>query len=195
MFVRHAIWAALCVLYVAACGESTQDMDPGKAVVLNGNGSGAVGLWIVPGIYRTDGPANVGEECTYRRIGFGKDDSRSVLQEGSTPSGPVVIEIKGTDSEFASSGCLDWIPLRLDPDAPTTIYDGRHEVGVDVQPGWYRTAGVRRGQSWCSYLSYDGKTSQQLKSTKKAASVFVEPTHATFISTNCQPWVPQEREP
>ena len=192
MSARVAVLAILTTVLSVACSEP--EWEPNEFTI-DADSGGAVGLSIVPGIYQTDGPAYEGVDCTYKRTGFGGErGSPEVLQEGSTRSGPVVIEVKGTDRMFESVGCLDWTPLRLDLDAPTPIYEGRYEVGVDVQPGWYRTAGVRRGQSRCSYLSSDGETAQQLKSTKKAASILIEPTHSTFYSNNCQPWIPSERE-
>ncbi|WP_197376297.1 hypothetical protein [Mycolicibacterium baixiangningiae] len=87
------------------------------------------------------------------------------------------------------------IPAQADPEpspppapASTIDKDGTYKVGVDILPGTY-TSGGPAEDSACYWkrVGADGKLLDNAL-TKKSASVRIEPTDASFTTTECSTW-------
>ena len=66
-----------------------------------------VGEQMKPGTWVTDGAAEVGEDCTWRRMrGTPEQDTKTVVKEGSS-AGRTEVIVKSGD-EFVTIGCKPW---------------------------------------------------------------------------------------
>jgi len=65
-----------------------------------------VGEQMTPGTWVTDGAAEPGEACTWRRMRGVEQDTRTVVKEGSS-SGRAEVIVKNGD-EFVTIGCNPW---------------------------------------------------------------------------------------
>ena len=102
-----------------------------------GDGWWIVGVDIELGRYRTT------DEVSYfaRLSGVGGELDDIIANEAFT-SGPVVVEIKESDFAFQSSGDATWALLddSYQPEIRSSFGDGWWIVGVDIEPGIYRTS-------------------------------------------------------
>ena len=82
-------------------------------------------------------------------------------------------------------------PAPVPPPAPKTSIDadGTYAVGTDIAPGVYSSAGpVGDGTCfWKRIGNPDGATLDNAL-TKKAQTVQIDPTDASFKTNGCQPW-------
>src|ERR1700756_4309194 len=76
-----------------------------------------------------------------------------------------------------------------DPPAPAAInHDGTFEVGSDIEPGTYSSAGpVGDGTCYWKRVGSDGNLVDNSLS-KKPQVVRIEPTDKAFKTDGCQPW-------
>lgn len=113
-----------------------------------GDGTFRVGTsGIEPGTYRTAGMTS----CYWARLlAFGVPDALA----NDAGSGPAVVTILPTDGGFQSIGCGTW---RLNAPAVPTAHpgDGVWRVGVDIQPGTYRSSGGD-ACSWARLFGFQG---------------------------------------
>jgi hypothetical protein len=101
-----------------------------------GEGTHLVGSDIQPGIYQT-----LGEITYFERLSGLSGEFSDIIANEASPPIPVLIEIKEDDVAFNSQGPGIW--LRIDdsynPEIKTSFDDGWWIVGVDIEPGLYRT--------------------------------------------------------
>lgn len=65
-----------------------------------------VGTDIVPGKYKTEGPAGFG--CYYARLQNNDGSLRDIIDNNNT-DGPATVTIKESDGYFETSGCKPWV--------------------------------------------------------------------------------------
>jgi hypothetical protein len=89
-------------------------------------------------------------------------------------------------------------PVQADPEpspapappapASTIDKDGTYKVGVDILPGTYNAGAPGEGTTcYWKRVGADGKLLDNAL-TKKTASVRIEPTDASFTTSDCQTW-------
>ncbi len=90
---------------------------------------------------------------------------------------------------WASVGMAHAEPEPTPPPGPKTTIDtdGTYEVGVDIQPGAYSSAGPIDGSACYWKRSSDGEMVDNAL-TKRPQVVTVEPTDTTFTTNDCQAW-------
>ena len=167
-----------------------------------GDGSYEVGVDISPGTYRTSGPRAGMPICSYARLrtaGASYADTSQVLQLENV-MGPAVVTIQPSDGGFFSQLCDEWVEqtanARQTVSPQTSFGDGSYEVGVDIAPGTYRTAGPAAGMPICSYArlrtagaSYtDASQVLQLENVMGPAVVTIQPSDGGFFSQLCETW-------
>jgi hypothetical protein len=92
-------------------------------------------------------------------------------------------------------GAVSAATAQADPNEPTppappktTIdADGTYEVGKDIQPGRYSSAGPV-GDGACYWKRVNGTDIVDNALTKKAQVIQIEPTDTAFTTNECQPW-------
>ena len=159
------------------CSAFTAPVAPGTTI---GDGIFRIGTGgIQPGTYRTPGTAG----CYWARLSvFGGKD---ILANGAG-SGPAVVTIFSTDGAFQSTGCGTW-QLNA-PAVPTvTPSDGVWRVGVDMQPGVYRSPG---GDAcyWARLYGFAGNSQIDVYLGSGPTVVTIEPTDVGFESRKCGNW-------
>ena len=145
-----------------------------------GDGTFRVGTGgIQPGTYRTAGSTN----CYWARLlAFGVSD---ILANGAG-SGPAVVTILPTDGGFQSIGCGTW-HLNA-PAVPTaTPGDGVWRVGVDIQPGTYRSSGGDPCY-WALLSGFQGNSQIDSYLGSGPTIVTIHPTDVGFESRKCGNW-------
>jgi hypothetical protein len=145
-----------------------------------GDGIFRIGLGgIQAGTYRTAGTAN----CYWARLWvFGGSD---ILANGAG-SGPAVVTIFPDDGGFESSGCGTW--LLNAPAVPTaTPGDGVWRVGVDIQPGTYRSSGGDPCY-WARLFGFAGNSQIDIHLGSGPTIVTIKPTDVGFESRKCGSW-------
>lgn len=117
------------------------------------------GAWVVPqdmepGLYRAADP---GGNCYWERVKNFGGGLNSIIANGLSIGGPIVIEIKRTDAGFQSDGCGTWTTNMSRVSASrTSMGDGIWVVKTDIAPGTYRST-VRGGNCyWARLRSFDG---------------------------------------
>ena len=101
------------------------------------------GWWLVdrdiePGLYRTEG------EISYlARLSGLTGEFGDILANEASPEGPMLIEIKATDVAFQTQGDAVWtlVDESYQPDIAISFGPGWWLVGLDIEPGLYRTEG------------------------------------------------------
>ncbi|AOW93986.1 hypothetical protein BFN03_18530 [Rhodococcus sp. WMMA185] len=143
-----------------------------------------------PGSYRTAGPTGNGT-CDWKRI----DTEGSVVERGTTVN-PTTLTIGSTDVGFTSTNCAPWNPVSLgNPDSAAPKVPGYNftgAVGVDLQPGSYRSDGSSDGQKSCLWSRQDssGNTFDAGTTITNPVTVTIEPTDGRFQSLGCDDWTP-----
>ena len=80
------------------------------AVTIRGDGTFYVGRDFPPGIYLSDGSLS-GSSCRWQRLAHDSARAPVVIASGSG-TGPQLIAIKATDSDFSTQSCKPWRLLR-----------------------------------------------------------------------------------
>lgn len=80
-------------------------------------------------------------------------------------------------------------PAPAPPPAPKTTIEGNgtYQVGVDIAPGVYKSAGPIDGGA-CYWKRLNGDAMVDNGLTKKAPVVTIDPTDTTFRTSDCQTW-------
>jgi hypothetical protein len=114
---------------------------PSAKPAFKGDGTFQVGSDIQPGTYRTS--ENSDGLCYWERSKDAKGEVDSILANDNV-TGSSYVTIKKTDKIFKSTDCKDWYPVTAaKTGAPKTgmAGDGMYKVGVDIQPGTYKSTG------------------------------------------------------
>ena len=161
------------------------------------NGIYFVGSEIQPGIYRTKGVDTSLYGCNWQRLsGFGAENNNIIVNYYEDRGLPTIVEIAQSDKGFKTQGCGKWyqesIPVA---DNLESFTDGAFIVGVDIQPGVYKSS-VQTGCYWerLSGLTrefYSGRLlgmDEELISRSNNTVVEIYNTDKGFISYNCKQW-------
>jgi hypothetical protein len=154
-----------------------------------GDGTWVVGEDIGPGLYRNEDPSS---GCYWERMRNFAGGMNSILANGLDTRGPIVVEILGGDKGFTSQDCGEWTSnlSRVSTDR-TQITDGIWIVGVDVQPGTYRSSNPGSNCYWERMHDFSqGLNSIIANGIPGGASAIVEirASDAGFTSTGCGTW-------
>jgi hypothetical protein len=118
------------------------------------NGVYVVGLDVQPGLWRSQTSGS--NSCYWARLKntTGSDD----ILANDIGIGPRVVEIVASDKAFESSSCSQWSrvigPITSSPTAPFS--DGVYVVGVDIQPGTWRSDGSGSSCYWERLRNFTG---------------------------------------
>jgi hypothetical protein len=110
-----------------------------------GSGTFQVGTDIQPGTYRTTG--NDDGLCYWERAKDASGGLDSTLANDNV-TGSSYVTIKKTDKIFKSTDCKDWYaaPAKQTGSPKTSMSgDGMYKVGIDIQPGTYKSTGNAEG--------------------------------------------------
>ena len=151
-----------------------------------GEGTHLVGSDIQPGIYQTNG------EITYfaRLSGLGGEFGDIIANEASPPT-PVLVEIKEEDIAFESEGSGIWslIDDTYKPEMKNSFDDGWWLVGVDIQPGLYRTTSAVDYYARLSGVSAEfGDIIANEASTSGPAIIEIKESDFAFQSSGEMSW-------
>ena len=108
-----------------------------KAVSFPGDGTFEVGADIDPGLYRSSGMGY------WERLEDATGGLDAILANEKT-SGQAYVQIQEKDGWFSTRGMEDWVLVTgaaAGPRATTFGGDGMYQVGVDIEPGTYTSAG------------------------------------------------------
>ncbi len=189
-----------------AHGDTAGQDDPGTGAVgpsaaqprLGGDGLFVVGLEIMPGVYRTPGPAG------------SRDGSVALLRSTSTRDvmdfnmvqGPFTITVGPGVKAVKTSRCQPWHRLgdtleaaiaRASGGNPLSAQidnDGLFVVGLDIMPGVYRTpgpAGSRDG-SVALLRSTSTRDVMDFNMVQGPFTITVGPGVKAVKTSRCQPW-------
>jgi hypothetical protein len=116
--------------------------------------------------------------------GFGGSEAEQI--SNSAGKGSRVVTIGSTDAGFISTGCGTWSSNLTSPGLP--IADGVWIVGVDLQPGRYRSEG---GSAclWQRLSGFGGIDNESLEIGERT-TVEIGPSDTGFLSINCGRWTP-----
>jgi len=152
-----------------------------------GDGTHVVGTDIAPGTYRNSSSSG---GCYWERLsGFGGSMDEVIANEFTTIR--QLVTIKETDVGFSAEDCGRWTQdLSTITDSPTDPFgDGMYIVGVDIEPGTWRT----EGSSGCYWerLSGFGHEFDDIIANEYADTqqiVTISPDDAGFESSDCGTW-------
>jgi hypothetical protein len=134
---------------------------------------------IPPGTYRAAGSAN----CTWARL---LSVAVPEILTNRAGSGPSVVTILPADGGFQSTGCGTWV-LNA-PAVPTAAPGpGVWRVGVDIQPGTYRSSG---GDAcfWARIYGFQGNSVLESNVVFGPTTVTILATDLGFESNRCGTW-------
>lgn len=140
-----------------------------------------------PGTYRSRG----GAHCYWERLrGFGGTLSEIIANGGA--EGRVVVTIEDGDAGFRSNaGCGTWTqdlsPVTAHPAAP--FRDGIYIVGVDIEPGSWRTQGAERC-TWARLRGFGGTVADIIArgDAPGPVTLTILPSDRGFMSAGCGTW-------
>lgn len=107
-----------------------------EPTVTFGPGTYLVNDDIEPGRYRSESGVTY-----FERLSGLSGEFDDIIANAALPSGPVIVDIKSSDMAFKTEGSGTWYLLddSYQPEVKTTFSDGWWIVGVDIEPGNYRT--------------------------------------------------------
>jgi hypothetical protein len=143
---------------------------------------GATSGRLVPGLYTTTTP--VGDVCGWQRL----DPNGAVLGDNLF-EGMEFVEVKPTDATISATGPCVYTPAPATPVAIPASGDADYRVGIEIQPGWYRTPG---GDDcyWEMATRHDGEISGiTLNHFGRGPQVVqLQAASSAFESRNCGTW-------
>lgn len=153
-----------------------------------GDGTHLVGTDIQPGLYRN---ADVGAGCYWARLsglGGGLED----IVTNDNASGSAIVEIGAGDTAFESTRCGTWVlTSERITESMTRFGEGAFLVGVDIEPGRYRSEGGTLCY-WARLGNFGGAGVDGILANDNVegqAIVDIAATDRGFTSTRCGGWV------
>ncbi|MCZ0702429.1 hypothetical protein J2T56_000992 [Natronobacillus azotifigens] len=115
-----------------------------------GSGMYEVGTDIQPGLYRSEGSVNY-----WARLSGFSGEFDEIIANGNPMGASHVVEIFDHDVAFESSGSGEWylIDDNYEGELATEFGDGIYIVGVDIEPGRYRSEGGSGSYGYWARLS------------------------------------------
>ena len=155
-----------------------------------GNGVRLVGTDIPPGRYRSVNDPTA--SCYWARLKNLTGSNDIIANDGG--AGPRVVDILATDVAFESSRCGIWSlitgPVTSDLQAP--FGDGVYMVGLDIQPGLWRSSGSETSSCYWARLKNLTGSDDILANDGGAGQRVVEilASDVAFESSRCGTWSP-----
>lgn len=150
------------------------------------DGQYVVGVDLHPGLWRSSAMTS---SCYWARLAnlAGEDE----ILANDIGSGPRVVEILATDAGFESSRCGPWKratgAVTVSQQAPFT--DGVYLVGVDIQPGLWRSDGASSGCYWARLRNLAGTQDIIDNNFGQApAAVLIGAADVAFEASGCGTW-------
>jgi len=138
---------------------------------------------VKPGLYTTSG-----DDCSWARYDAGDNIIGSNLFNGRD-----FVLIRSSDVYFASFGPCYWVEAPGSPQSVPASGDATRRVGIEIQPGLYRSAGTTSGSkcTWFRESSNDGSVDAIIDaaSTHGPQIVEVKASDAAFETRSCPPFV------
>lgn len=163
-----------------------------KKAAFAGDGDFQVGTDVKPGTYRTTG--NTDDMCYWERAKDASGEMDSLLANGNV-SGTGYVTVKASDKIFKSSGCSDW--EAVDPKekgSPATEMagdGGMFEVGADIAPGTYKSAGNADDMCYWERVKDAEHSTDSIianNNVNGTAVVTISASDAYFKTSGCQDW-------
>jgi hypothetical protein len=152
-----------------------------------GSGKKLVPSEVAAGTYRMRTPA---PGCYWERLSGLGGTFGEILANGN-PAGPEIVTIAPTDKAFNSSRCAPWsADLSAITTSPTAAFgDGTWQVGVDIAPGTWRSAGGTTCY-WQRMKGFSGTFSDIIANDNTGPSTIVEigASDKAFSSSRCGTW-------
>lgn len=135
---------------------------------------------VVPGVYTT-----LGDNCSWERY----DAANHGLGGNSGFHGREFLQVFPSDVWVTTSGPCLWTQATSAAESIPASGDATARVGIEVQPGWYRTSGGSHC-FWGVYDSLDGSTTSFLDANLSAGPQLVHlfSTDVAFESRGCGTW-------
>jgi len=165
----------------------TQTATPAPTPFNFGSGKKLVGSEVPPGTYRmrTAAPG-----CYWERLSGLGGTFGEILANGN-PSGPEIVTIAATDKAFNSTRCAPWsADVSAITKSPTDPFgDGTWQVGVDIAPGTWRSAGGTTCY-WQRMSGFSGNAREIIANDNTGPSTIVEigAGDKGFSSARCGMW-------
>ncbi len=172
-------------LLAAAIAANTPRTTVAPPITSFGAFDGPVGTGpgqVKPGVYTT-----VGDGCTW-----GRYDAADNLLGSNSFSGRDFVLIRPTDVSFASFGPCQWVEAPASAESVPSSGNATQRVGIEIQPGFYRSAGTTSGTKcfWARESSLDGSSASLIdaNATHGPQIVQVKSTDVAFEARNCPPF-------
>lgn len=135
-----------------ATDEAEPDPEPEESAVTIEAGIYEVGADIQPGLYKSTGSVNY-----WARLSGFSGEFDEIIANGNPMSASHVVEIIESDTAFETSGSGGWFLVddSYQPELATEFEDGIYIVGVDIEPGRYRSEGGSMGY-WARLSGFTG---------------------------------------
>jgi len=145
---------------------------------LVGTGSGQ----IVPALYTT-----LGDNCSWARY----DAAGHGLGGTTAFNGREFMQVFPSDVRIVTGGPCQWTQAPGWVQSVPANGDATYRVGIEVQPGWYRSSGGANCY-WGIYDSFDGSSASVLDGSYSPGPQLVHllTTDAAFESRDCGVWSP-----
>ncbi len=157
-----------------------------------GDGIHQVNIDIDPGVYYAE-PSLL---CYFARLRGFSGEFDDIIANG-TGEVRTLVSIKATDTGFESVGCGTWQEV-LETDRfaenPDQFGDGYYRVGIDINPGTYRSRQDNAaGCYWERLSGFDGGFESIIANgfTDAATLVTIRSADTGFMSTGCGFWTKQ----
>lgn len=107
---------------------------------------------ILPGRYRTEGGV-----IYWERLKGLSGELKDIIANGAMQAGSIIVDINPTDVAFKTDGPGYWVLIdeEYKPQMKTTFTDGYYIVGVDIEPGRYKS--VEGCTYWARLKGFSGE--------------------------------------
>ncbi len=145
---------------------------------------------IEPGLYFSEENSFL---CYWARLAGFSGGLEDIISNGFTSS-PEFVRIKNTDKGFESSGCGTWHEASADESFPVEQNpwgDGAFRVGLEIEPGTYRSLGTSQvGCYWERLKDFTGEFESIIANGFSDSQVIVTLNNADagFRSNDCGGW-------
>ncbi|WP_067843637.1 hypothetical protein [Amphibacillus sediminis] len=130
-----------------------------------------VGKDIEPGLYKSEGTVSY-----WARLSGFSGELDDIIANGNPMSDSHVVEIVEGDVAFESSGSGEWFLIddNYNPEPATEFEDGIFIVGVDIEPGRYRSEGSELFGYWARLSGFSGQLDDVIANDTPDGSTIVE---------------------
>lgn len=155
-----------------------------------GSGAHQVPEAIKPGLYYSEDPPFI---CYWARLSGFSGELNDIISNGVV-SHPDLVQIKISDKGFESNGCGTWTEVPADEKLPVERnpwHDGAYRVGLEIEPGTYRslTTGLE-GCYWERLSNFTGEIDAVITNgfSESPTIVRIESSDIGFRSNGCGGW-------